>query len=108
CDTQKTGLWIEVKRRGENPFYQLYTDRGGRTRQFRIGPADIVSLSAARRKGRGVVAQALIGPDPKEHRAQLRSIPTLDELVRERYLPHVRSYKRSWRTDESLFRVHVI
>jgi hypothetical protein len=107
-DTQQTGFLLEVRRSGGKTFYQRYTDRGGRTRQFRIGPADIVSLSAARRKGRGVVAQALIGPDPKEHRAQLRSIPTLDELIRERYLPHVRSYKRSWRTDESLFRVHVI
>jgi integrase len=33
---------------------------------------------------------------------------TLEEFVRERFLPHVRSYKRSWRTDESLFRVHVM
>ena len=107
-DTQQTGFLLEVRRSGGKTFYQRYTDRGGRTRQFRIGPADVLSLSAARRRGRAVVAQALIGPDPQDHRAQLRSIPTLEEFVRERFLPHVRSYKRSWRTDESLFRVHVM
>jgi hypothetical protein len=107
-DTQQTGFLLEVRRSGGKTFYQRYTDRGGRTRQFRIGPADVLSLSAARRRGRAVVAQALIGPDPQDHRAQLRSIPTLEEFVRERFLPHVQSYKRSWRTDESLFRVHVM
>src|SRR5262249_50702437 len=104
----RPGSCLKSEDQGGKTFYQRYTDRGGRTRQFRIGPADVLSLSAARRRGRAVVAQALIGPDPQDHRAQLRSIPTLEEFVRERFLPHVRSYKRSWRTDESLFRVHVM
>src|SRR5262245_63427845 len=107
-ETQHTGVLLEVRRSGGKPFYKRYADPGGRTRQFRIGPADVLSLSAARRRGRAVVAQALIGPDPQGHRAQLRSIPTLEEFVRERFLPHVRSYKRSWRADESLLRVHVM
>jgi integrase len=107
-DTQQIGFLLEVRKSGGKTFYQRYTDRRGRTRQFKIGPADAVGLSAARRKGRAIVAQALIGEDPHERRAELRSIPTLAELVRDRFLPHVRSYKRSWQTDEILLRIHVL
>ena len=38
----------------------------------------------------------------------MRTIPTLAELVRDRYLPHVKSYKRSWCTDETVLRVHIL
>ncbi len=68
----------------------------------------MLTLSAARRKARSIYAQALIGTDPQEHRANLRSIPTLGELVRDRYLPHVQTYKRSWKTDETVLRVHIL
>src|SRR5262249_42196858 len=43
---KKPGFLLKVKRSGEKPFYQLYTERGGGPRQFRIGPADVLSLSA--------------------------------------------------------------
>jgi integrase len=107
-DRQQIGFLLEVRKSGGKTFYQRYTDRRGRTRQFKIGPADALGLSAARRKGKAIVAQALIGDDPHERRAELRSVPTLAALVRDRYLPHVQSYKRSWQTDETLLRVHVL
>ena len=47
-------------------------------------------------------------PTPREERVRLRSIPTLHHVVRERYLPHVKSYKRSWRTDETVLRLHIL
>jgi integrase len=50
----------------------------------------------------------LIGTDPHERRADLRSIPTLAELVHDRYLPHVQTYKRTWQTDETVLRVHIL
>jgi integrase len=55
-----------------------------------------------------VQAQALVGEDPQSRRIELRSIPTLAELVRDRYLPHVKSYKRSWCTDETVLRLHIL
>lgn len=76
--------------------------------QFKIGPADVLSLSAARRKGRKVQAEALVGDDPQNRRIEMRAIPTLAELVRDRYLPHVKSYKRSWCTDETVLRLHIL
>jgi integrase len=107
-DIRQPGFMLEVRCSGGKTFYQRYTDAHGRTRQFKIGPAEIVGLSAARRKGRSVLAQAFIGDDPHELRKKLRATPTLSEMVHTQFLPHIRSYKRSWRTDETILRVHIL
>jgi integrase len=107
-DLNQRGFMLEVRASGGKTFYQRYTDARGREHQFRLGPADILSLSAARKKARAISAQALVGADPQAQRAELRAIPTLAELVRDRYLPHVQSYKRSWQTDETVLRVHAL
>jgi integrase len=107
-DSVQRGFMLEVRRSGGKTYYQRYTDERGRERQFKIGPADVLSLSAARRKARTAAAEALIGTDPQDRRAEMRTIPTLAELVRDRYLPHVKSYKRSWCTDETMLRMHIL
>jgi integrase len=107
-DCGQRGFMLEVRCSGGKTFYQRYTDDRGRERQYKIGPADVLALTAARRQGRAILAQALVGADPQERRAELRSIPTLAELVRDRYLPHVKSYKRSWCTDETVLRLHIL
>jgi len=35
-------------------------------------------------------------------------MPTLAELFRDRYLPHAMESKRSWKTDETLIRCHIL
>jgi hypothetical protein len=107
-DREQRGFMLEVRASGGKTYYQRYTDDRGRERQFKIGPADVLSLSAARRQGRSIAAQALVGTDPHARRSELRAIPTLQDLVRDRYLPHVKSYKRSWITDETVLRVHIL
>ena len=107
-DCEQRGFMLEVRRSGGKTYYQRYTDNRGRERQYKIGPADVLSLAVARRKARTIAAQALIGADPQERKAELRAVPTLAELVRDRYLPHVKSYKRSWCTDETVLRVHIL
>ena len=107
-DLEQRGFMLEVRCSGGKTFYQRYTDARGRERQFKIGPAGVLGLLAARRKARSISAEALVGADPQARRAELRTIPTLAELVRDRYLPHIKSYKRSWRTDETVLRIHVL
>ncbi len=107
-DSGQRGFMLEVRRSGGKTFYQRYTDERGRERQYKIGPADALPLEQARKKARVILAQALLGADPQARRRELREIPTLSELVRDRYLPHVKAYKRSWRTDETVFRVHIL
>ena len=89
-------------------FYQRYTDGRGAQRQFKIGTADVITLEQARRKGRAVKAEAFLGPDPQVQRQELRASLTLAELVASRYLPYVQEYKRSWKTDETVLRLHIL
>ena len=59
-------------------------------------------------KARAIVAEAILGNDPQKARQELRSIPTLSQFVREAYLPFAKNAKRSWRTDETVLRLHIL
>jgi integrase len=107
-DTDQKGFLLEVRSSGRKTFYQRYVDARGRQRQFKIGAANVLSVEQARRKGRSVVAEALLGADPQVRRQELRAIPTLGELVSDRYLPHAKATKRSWNTDETMLRIHIL
>jgi integrase len=107
-DLNQKGFLLEVRASGGKTYYQRYTDERGRTRQFKIGSADVLNLSVARQKGREIVAQSLLGNDPRTRRLETRSIPTLANFAKDRFLPHVQSYKRSWKTDETILRVHIL
>jgi len=107
-DACQRGFMLEVRCSGGKTYYQRYTDERGRERQYKLGPADVLTIDQARRKARQVVAEALLGADPQERRRELRAVPQLSRFVYERYLPHVRTYKSSWRTDETILRIHIL
>jgi len=107
-DASQRGFLLEVRQSGGKTYYQRYTDEHGRERQYKIGPADVLSLDQARRKGKQVVAEALLGTDPQQRRREMRAIPQLGRFVHERYLPYVRTYKNSWQTDETVLRLHIL
>jgi len=97
-----------VRPSGGKTYYQRYTDDHGRERQFKIGPADVLTVEQARRQARSVIKRAIVGADPQEKRAELRTVPILAEFARERYLPYVQGYKRSWHYDEIILRLHIV
>ena len=99
---------LEVRCSGGKTFYQRYTDERGRERQYKIGPADVLSLEQARRKARQICAEALLGADPQQKRREMRAVPQLNHFVHERYLPFVQTYKNSWQTDETVLRIHIL
>jgi integrase len=107
-DVTQRGFLVEVRCSGGKTYYQRYTDERGRERQFKIGSADVLHLEKARRKGRQVVAEALLGADPQQKRREMRAVPQLTHFVHERYLPYVRTYKTSWQTDETVLRIHIL
>ena len=96
-DTDQKGFLLEVRSSGGKTFYQRYVDAHGRQRQFKLGSAGVLSVEQARRVGRSALAEALLGTDPQARRQELRSIPTLNQFVRDRYLPHAQASKRSWK-----------
>lgn len=107
-DVTQRGFLLEVRQSGGKTYYQRYTDDRGRERQYKIGPAEILTLDQARRKARQVVAEALLGADPQQKRREMRAVPQFNTFVQERYLPYVQTYKRSWQTDETVLRIHIL
>src|SRR4030095_13331394 len=95
-DTMTRGFMLEVRSSGGKTFYQRYTDEQGGEGQYKVGPADVLSLRQAKRKAKQIKAVAILGGDPQRERQERRSIPTLRTFVEDRYLPFVRTYKRSW------------
>ena len=107
-DVTMPGFMLEVRPSGGKTYYQRFTDERGRERQFKIGPADVLTLRQARRKAIQIKAEAILGNNPQHERQQRRAIPTLQAFIRDQYLPFVRTYKRSWKTDETVLRLHVL
>lgn len=107
-DAAQRGFMLEVRCSGGKTYYQRYTDERGRERQYKIGAADVLALEQARRKARQIVAEALLGADPRQKRREMRAVPLLSHFVHERYLPFVQTYKSSWQTDETVLRIHIL
>lgn len=107
-DHGQKGFHVEVRANGGKTYYQRYTDPRGNERQIKIGPVGIITLKQARANGRQILCQALLGADPREAKQALRRVPTLTQFVFDSYLPHVKGYKRSWTTDETMLRLHVL
>jgi len=107
-DSKQRGFLIEIRCSGRKTYYQRYCDERGRERQFKIGRADVLTSDQARRAGRSILARAVLGDNPQLRRQELRSIPSLGGFVTEKYLPFIKTYKRSWGTDETVLRIHVL
>lgn len=107
-DSTQRGFMLEVRNSGGKTYYQRYTDERGRERQYKIGSAEVLALDQARRKGKQIVAEALLGADPQQKRREMRAVPQLKDFVAERYLPFVQTYKNSWQTDETVLRIHIL
>lgn len=107
-DDTAPGFLLEVRATGGKTFYQRYTDARGAQHQVRIGPAYALTITKAKKKGREILSRALLGEDPHAEKLRLRSIPTLTQFARDNYLPHAKGYKRSWKTDETMLRVHIL
>jgi len=107
-DTVCKGLFLEVRKSGGRTFYLRYTNRRGRQPQYRIGDATVISLAQARRQAHQLKTQILLGNDPVELKKTDRQTPTFAEFIDSQYLPHVKAYKRSWQTDVSLLKNHLL
>ena len=102
------GLVLEVRQSGGKTYYLRYTNHRGKQRQYRIGNATILTLSQARGKSKLALNQAALGQDPCEEKEQTKQVPTFADFIADQYMPYVKSYKRSWDTDVSLLKNHLL
>lgn len=106
-DKNTNGLMVEVRNTSAT-YYVRYRDQRGKVRQLKLASIEDITLAQARQKAKEIRNNVALGIDPIEQRKQIQSIPTLTEFVEQQYMPHIQSYKRSWVTDESLLRNHVL
>ena len=107
-DTEITGFSLEVRASGGQTYYQRYRDSRGRIRQVKLGNARDLLFSDARRLALRILRQVALGDDPLQKKHEARSVPTFGAFVDQQYMPYVKSYKRSWETDWSIFKNHLI
>jgi integrase len=107
-DTRVPGFMLEIRSSGGKTFYQRYRDDHGREKQFKIGSASVLTISKARRRARDVLVSSMVGNDPQKERQILRRITSLAEFSQQTYLPFATNTKRSWRTDETILRLHIL
>lgn len=103
-DVVVPGLFVDVYPSGTRSFKLRYSVRG--TRYFEtLGSASLLDLGEARERARHILRRDLLGIAQASPGAESMTVET---FFTTRYLPLVKSYKRSWSTDDSFIRNHVI
>ena len=107
-DSNCKGLMLEIRATGGRTYYLRYQDKRGRTRQLRLASEQDVSLQQARKLAEQKKNMVALGQDPCEEKEQTKSVPTFADFIADQYMPYVKSYKRSWDTDVSLLKNHLL
>lgn len=107
-DNTTPNFSLEVRATGGKTYYLRYRDAHDRQRQYRIGDSKSISLDQARKTALKLRGQIALGIDPVAEKSVRRAVPSFADFIEQRYLPFVKGYKRSWRTDESLLRNHLL
>lgn len=108
-DPARTGLYVEVRATspGQGTYYLRYKDAAGKTCHQKLGRTVEITLAEARKQAKNLKASITMGANPRGEEKARKAVPTLDKFHRDSYLPYVRPRKRSWRKDESLYRMYV-
>jgi integrase len=107
-DIHSKGLSLEVRATGGKTYYRRYRDSRGRIRQIKLGDERELSLADARLLADKIGRQVAMGDDPLEEKQLVRTVPTFAQFIDDQYMPYIKSYKRSWDTDVSLLKNHLL
>jgi len=107
-DNKINGLMVKVMKAGSKSYYLRYKTNRGKWTEKKIADATVIKLTDARELAQKKLTQIAMGEDPFEQKKALKDVPTVREFVEQSYMPHVKSYKRSWETDFSLLKNHIL
>ena len=105
-DTLMRGLYVDVLANGRMAFRVRYR-LDGKKRAHTLGNARLLTVAEARDLARIALRKVIAGGDPKAVDLPIDG-PTIEYFYTRQYLPYVKSYKRSWDTDETMIRNHLI
>jgi integrase len=107
-DTNITGFILEVRTSGSMTYALRYKDSHNRQIQHKIGDVKSISFDKAKNAAKMIRSRVVLGEDPAEDRRTKRAVPKLVDFCSERYMPYVKGYKRSWCSDDSYLRNHIL
>lgn len=102
------GLLLELRPSGEATWYICTRTPMGTRRQIRLGDRDSLSLQDARLRCCEIHASIISSDDMSYEVYPRYACQTLQRFALERYLPFVKTYKRSWRCDLSILSIHIL
>jgi len=106
-DTEQKGLMLEVREQGRT-FSLRYQDNRGKVKQKKLADATVIKLADARKLAQESLAAIAMGQDPFAAKKELRDVPKFSDFVADSYMPYIKTYKKSWDTDECLLRNHIL
>jgi len=108
-DVRLPGLFLKVfQASGRRSWYVRFRKPDGRYTERKIGDGRILSLQDARRFGREILSSITLGTDPFAQRDQVRRVVRFAEFVELYYVPFIQKNKKSWKTDVSLLKNHLL
>ena len=103
-----TGFILEVRSTGGKTYYVRYRDPHGKQRQHKIGDSQSVSYDRARQAAERLRSRVVLGESPAEEKKVMRAIPTVAEMYRDTYLPHLKKTRRNMGSDLSFWKNHLL
>jgi integrase len=104
-DIRTQGLQFELRKNGG--FFNYRYSLHGRQRGIPIGRYGVLKITDARKRALELARMVALGQDPLTIKDEQRQCPTFHEFFMTKYLPFVKVDKRSWGTDDSLYRNHI-
>jgi len=105
----RSGLYcVATKNNRTGTFYLRFkSPNTGKTSHIKLGRTCDISLDDAMKKVAEYRSQIAQGIDPRDEIKAKKSVPLFSEFFTNIYLPKARISKRSWKCDESLYRLQL-
>ena len=109
CDRSIRGFIADVQQTspGVATFKLRYKNGEGKTAYHKIGRSSEIDLKDARKEAKRLKAEIHLGRDPQAETRAKRQSMTWTEFVEDRYLPHAKQHKRTWRNDLDMHNLRV-
>lgn len=106
-DRDIKGWYLEVRGATAKTFYYRYRDDFGRQRSLRIAKYDRMDYESVRRRAIEIREAVMTKNFDSIIVKSARRI-TLSEFIDEFYVPYIKEKKRSWETDLSFIKNHIL
>lgn len=110
-DSNRSGLYVLVssKSQGQGTFFLRWKDSSnGKSTHLKLGRTTEITLAEVRKlalKNKSDITS--MGRNPRKEEIARKAVLTYSEFMEQHYLPYVKQRKRSWYSDESIYRVHL-